>query len=73
MGCTMVLCPGDLLDGVEPFSEEAVQRMKAKNVVTILGNHERWVHSQIEGGNSGPRTRASLRHRATRLKCPAGP
>ena len=43
MGCTMVLCPGDLLDGVEPFSEEVVQRMKAENVVTILGNHERWV------------------------------
>ena len=27
MGCTMVLCPGDLLDGVEPFSEEVVQRV----------------------------------------------
>jgi predicted phosphodiesterase len=42
MGCTLVLCPGDLLDGVEPFSEEVVQRVKAENVVTILGNHERW-------------------------------
>lgn len=42
MGCTLVLCPGDLLDGVEPFSEEVVQRVKAENVVAILGNHERW-------------------------------
>jgi predicted RNase H-like HicB family nuclease/predicted phosphodiesterase len=42
MGCTMVLCPGDFLDGIEPFSEEVVQRVKAENVVTILGNHERW-------------------------------
>ena len=57
MGCTMVLCPGDLLDGVEPFSEEVVQRMKAENVVTILGNHERWA---IERRRRQPDPRGSV-------------
>jgi predicted phosphodiesterase len=41
MGCTTILCPGDLLD-VEPFGEEVVQRIKAEKIVCIRGNHERW-------------------------------
>jgi predicted phosphodiesterase len=42
MGCDVILCAGDLLD-VEPFSEEVVQRIKSeKNLICILGNHERW-------------------------------
>jgi predicted phosphodiesterase/predicted RNase H-like HicB family nuclease len=41
MGCSTILCPGDLLD-VEPFGEEVVQRIKSEGVVCIRGNHERW-------------------------------
>ena len=42
MGCDVILCAGDLLD-VEPFSEEVCQRLKSeKNLICILGNHERW-------------------------------
>ena len=42
MGCDPILCAGDLID-IEPFGEEVIQRLKAeKNVICILGNHERW-------------------------------
>jgi predicted phosphodiesterase len=42
MGCDQILCAGDLVD-VEPFGEEVVQRLKAeKEVICILGNHDRW-------------------------------
>jgi predicted phosphodiesterase len=42
MGCDPILCAGDLID-IEPFGEEVVQRLKAeKDVICILGNHERW-------------------------------
>jgi predicted phosphodiesterase len=42
MGCDVILCAGDLID-MEPFGEEVVQRLKAeKDLICILGNHERW-------------------------------
>ena len=42
MGCDVILCAGDLID-MEPLGEECVQRLKAeKNLICILGNHERW-------------------------------
>ncbi|MGA7742770.1 MAG: metallophosphoesterase family protein [Polyangia bacterium] len=42
MGCDAILCAGDLID-VEPLGEECVQRLKTeKNLICILGNHERW-------------------------------
>ena len=42
MGCDVILCAGDLID-MEPFGEEVIQRLKAeKNIICILGNHERW-------------------------------
>ncbi|MGA7740219.1 MAG: metallophosphoesterase family protein [Polyangia bacterium] len=42
MGCDVILCPGDLID-MEPLGEEVIQRLKAeKNIICILGNHERW-------------------------------
>jgi putative phosphoesterase len=42
MGCDVILCAGDLID-MEPFGEEVIQRLKGeKNVICILGNHERW-------------------------------
>ncbi|MGA7741348.1 MAG: metallophosphoesterase [Polyangia bacterium] len=42
MGCDVILCGGDLID-MEPFGEEVCQRLKAeKNIICILGNHERW-------------------------------
>ena len=42
MGCDAILCAGDLID-MEPFGEEVIQRLKAeKDVICILGNHERW-------------------------------
>jgi predicted phosphodiesterase len=42
MGCDVILCAGDLID-VEPLGEECVQRLKSeKNLICILGNHERW-------------------------------
>ena len=42
MGCDPILCAGDLID-MEPFGEEVVQRLKSeKNLICILGNHERW-------------------------------
>jgi predicted phosphodiesterase/predicted RNase H-like HicB family nuclease len=41
MGCSTILCPGDLLD-VEPFGEEVIQRIKAEKIICIRGNHERW-------------------------------
>ena len=42
MGCDVILCAGDLID-MEPFGEEAIRRLKAeKDLICILGNHERW-------------------------------
>ena len=42
MGCDPILCAGDLID-MEPLGEECVQRLKSeKNLICILGNHERW-------------------------------
>ena len=42
MGCTPILCTGDLIE-MEPFGEEVIQRLKSeKNVICIKGNHERW-------------------------------
>ncbi|MGC9986639.1 MAG: metallophosphoesterase family protein [Polyangia bacterium] len=42
MGCDVILCAGDLID-MEPFGEEVVRRLKAeKDLICILGNHERW-------------------------------
>jgi len=42
MGCDVILCAGDLID-MEPLGEEVVQRIKSeKNLICILGNHERW-------------------------------
>jgi predicted phosphodiesterase len=42
MGCDVILCAGDLVD-IEPFGEEVVQRLKAeKDLICILGNHDRW-------------------------------
>ena len=42
MGCDVILCAGDLID-MEPFGEEVIQRLKAeKDLICILGNHERW-------------------------------
>ena len=42
MGCDLILCAGDLID-MEPFGEEVVQRLKSeKDLICILGNHERW-------------------------------
>ena len=42
MGCDAILCAGDLID-MEPLGEECVQRLKSeKNLICILGNHERW-------------------------------
>ena len=42
MGCDAILCAGDLID-MEPLGEEVVQRLKTeKDLICILGNHERW-------------------------------
>ena len=42
MGCDVILCAGDMID-MEPFGEEVIQRLKAeKDLICILGNHERW-------------------------------
>jgi predicted phosphodiesterase len=42
MGCDPILCAGDLID-MEPLGEESVQRLMAeKDLICILGNHERW-------------------------------
>ncbi len=42
MGCDVILCAGDLID-MEPFGEEVIQRLKSeKDLICILGNHERW-------------------------------
>jgi predicted phosphodiesterase len=42
MGRDVILCAGDLID-MEPFGEEVIQRLKAeKDLICILGNHERW-------------------------------
>jgi putative phosphoesterase len=42
MGCSPILCAGDLID-VEVFGEEVVQRLKSEEgVICILGNHDRW-------------------------------
>jgi predicted phosphodiesterase len=42
MGCDAILCAGDLID-MEPLGEEVIQRLRAeKNIICILGNHERW-------------------------------
>jgi predicted phosphodiesterase len=42
MGCDPILCAGDLID-MEPLGEEVILRLKAeKDLICILGNHERW-------------------------------
>jgi predicted phosphodiesterase len=42
MGCSPILCTGDLIE-MEPLGQEVVERLKAeKNVICIKGNHERW-------------------------------
>jgi predicted phosphodiesterase len=55
MGCSPILCAGDLLD-IEPFGEEVVQRIKTEGVVCIRGNHERWA---LEGRRRRPDLRRS--------------
>ena len=42
MGCATVWCAGDLV-GDGPGSEAVVSLLRAENVPTVVGNHERWV------------------------------
>jgi predicted phosphodiesterase len=50
MGCATVWCAGDLV-GDGPGSEAVVSLLRAENIATVVGNHERWVlNGEIDEG-----------------------
>jgi putative phosphoesterase len=41
LGCTAVVCGGDLVDG-DPLAEEVIALLRERAVPCIRGNHDRW-------------------------------
>jgi predicted phosphodiesterase len=41
LGCELVLCAGDLVDG-DALADEVIARLAADSIPTIRGNHDRW-------------------------------
>jgi len=41
MGCDLVVCAGDLVDG-DSFPDEVIARLAAEEIVIVIGNHDRW-------------------------------
>lgn len=41
LGCELVVCAGDLVDG-DVFPDEVVARLAERKIPTIRGNHDRW-------------------------------
>lgn len=41
VGCKLVVCAGDVVDG-EPFPEEVIGLLSERKVPCIRGNHDRW-------------------------------
>ena len=81
-GVDVVLCVGDLVDGAGDL-DRCVELLEAHRVVTVRGNHDRWVlgdemrhlaeaHAAAE---LAPRTRAHLAalHATRRIDTVAGP
>lgn len=55
LGCETILCCGDLVDyGL--FPEETIQLLQQRGVVTIRGNHDRWVREDPHGLSGGDLT-----------------
>ena len=47
LGCDHVLCAGDAIDfDLPPGTEETIELLTERGVLSILGNHERWILSE---------------------------
>jgi predicted phosphodiesterase len=60
MGCEIILCAGDLVDG-DVFPDEVVARLAVERVPTIRGNHDRWALQHAGMLRNESRRRVDLR------------
>jgi protein phosphatase len=52
LGCSRVLCAGDLVDGA-CFPDELIAMLARHAIPTVMGNHDRWA-VEAEAGNASP-------------------
>lgn len=48
LGCTRVLCAGDLVDG-GLFQDETISLLESRAIPTVRGNHDRWAIEAADG------------------------
>jgi putative phosphoesterase len=60
LGCEVVICAGDLVDG-DVFPDEVVARLRDEKIPTIRGNHDRWALEHAGKLRSEARRRIDLR------------
>src|SRR5579859_7052967 len=52
LGCDMVVCAGDIVDG-DVFPEETIALLVERRIPTIRGNHDRWALDGSDRDASG--------------------
>jgi putative phosphoesterase len=48
LGCSSVLCAGDLVDGAS-FPDELIAILESQSIPTVRGNHDRWATEEASG------------------------
>lgn len=52
LGCTRFVCAGDVVD-TGLFPDETIARLRAENIPTVRGNHDRWTFERDSFEGSG--------------------